>query len=122
MKWDIIFQPSTLAMYGEGLVTTLWLLLSSVGMGSVLAVLFALALTSSVAPLRWIVGAYTYVIRGTPLLLPAFSLRDAPRFEHRGLLLDANLVDAPEAQWVVCRLAEMLGWPMPAFDAAADAA
>ena len=41
---------------------------------------------------------------------------------HRGLLLDANLVDAPEAQWVVCRLAEMLGWPMPAFDAAADAA
>ena len=23
------------------------------------------------------------------------------------------VVSAPEAQWVVCRLAELLGWPMP---------
>ncbi len=39
---------------------------------------------------------------------------------HRGLAVDAALVSAPEAQWVVCRLAELLGWPIPAFDAAAE--
>ncbi len=74
MKWDVIFQPSTLTMYGEGLITTMWLLLSSLGVGTVLAVIFALALTSSVAPLRWVVGAYTYVIRGTPLLIQLYLI------------------------------------------------
>lgn len=34
---------------------------------------------------------------------------------HRGLLVDAALVSVAEAQWVVCRLAELLGWPMPRF-------
>lgn len=74
MKWDVIFRPDTLAMYGEGLVTTLWLLLSSLGVGTLLAVLFALALTSPVKPLRWLVGAYTYVIRGTPLLIQLYLI------------------------------------------------
>ncbi len=74
MKWDVIFRPSTLAMYGEGLVTTLWLLLSSLGVGTVLAVLFALALTSPIKPLRWLVGTYTYVIRGTPLLIQLYLI------------------------------------------------
>ena len=40
---------------------------------------------------------------------------------HQGLQLDTSLVSAPEAQWVVCRLAELLGWPMPAFCAATNA-
>lgn len=31
---------------------------------------------------------------------------------HRGLLVDGSGVDAREAGWVVCRLAELLGWPM----------
>jgi hypothetical protein len=34
---------------------------------------------------------------------------------HRGLLSGEASVNAPEAQWVVCRLAELLGWPIPAF-------
>jgi arginine/ornithine transport system permease protein len=74
MKWEVIFQPSSLALYAEGVVTTLTLLLSSLGIGAVLAVLFALALTSSVAPLRALVGAYTYVIRGTPLLIQLYLI------------------------------------------------
>ncbi|MDM7943683.1 MAG: ABC transporter permease subunit [Hydrogenophaga sp.] len=74
MKWDVIFEPSSLALYGEGVITTLTLLLSSLGVGAVLAVLFALALTSSVAPLRWVVGVYTYVIRGTPLLIQLYLI------------------------------------------------
>ena len=52
----------------------MWLLLSSLGVGAVLALLFALALTSSIAPLRWVVGAYTYVIRGTPLLIQLYLI------------------------------------------------
>jgi hypothetical protein len=30
---------------------------------------------------------------------------------HGGLLGDAAVVSADEARWVVCRLAELLGWP-----------
>lgn len=32
---------------------------------------------------------------------------------HRGLLVDGALVSADEAQWVLRRLAELLGWPQP---------
>jgi arginine/ornithine transport system permease protein len=74
MNWDVIFTPDTLALYGEGVVTTLSLLLSSLGIGAVLAVLFALALTGESAVLRRVVGAYTYVIRGTPLLIQLYLI------------------------------------------------
>lgn len=74
MKWSIIFEPATLAMYAEGVATTLTLLASSLLVGGVLALAFALALTSNVAVLRWLVGAYTYVIRGTPLLIQVYLI------------------------------------------------
>ena len=32
---------------------------------------------------------------------------------HQGLLVDASVVDPKEAQWVVRRLAELLGWQAP---------
>ena len=32
---------------------------------------------------------------------------------HRGLLADGSVVGPDEARWVVCRLAELLGWPQP---------
>lgn len=34
---------------------------------------------------------------------------------YRGLLADAENFNAPEAQWVVTRLAEFMGWPWPAW-------
>jgi arginine/ornithine transport system permease protein len=74
MKWEVIFTSDTLALYGEGVLTTLGLLLSSLGIGALLAVVFALALTSPWAPLRLLVGAYTYVIRGTPLLIQLYLI------------------------------------------------
>jgi len=74
MRWDIIFQAKNLALYWEGLVTTASLLASSLLIGAVLALIFALALTSQVAVLRWVVGAYTYVIRGTPLLIQVYLI------------------------------------------------
>lgn len=39
---------------------------------------------------------------------------------HQGLRVDADLVSAAEAQWVLCRLAELLNWPMPSFDVASE--
>ncbi len=74
MKWDVIFQPSNLALYGEGILTTLALLFSSLAIGAVLALLFALALTGRSAQLRAVVGAYTYVVRGTPLLIQVYLI------------------------------------------------
>lgn len=32
---------------------------------------------------------------------------------HQGLLGDAAVVSPDEAQWVACRLAELLGWDLP---------
>jgi len=74
MKWSVIFEPQNLALYGNGILTTLGLLFSSLGIGAVLALIFALALTGPWAPLRWIVGAYTYVVRGTPLLIQVYMI------------------------------------------------
>lgn len=74
MNWSVIFQPKNLALYGEGLMTTLTLLGSSLLVGGLMALFFALALTSRWAWLRWIVGAYTFVIRGTPLLIQVYLI------------------------------------------------
>ncbi len=32
---------------------------------------------------------------------------------HRGLLIEGSVVSPAEAGWVVCRLAELQGWPVP---------
>jgi arginine/ornithine transport system permease protein len=74
MNWAVIFEPQNLALFGTGIVTTLGLLFSSLTVGAVLALVFALLLTGPWAPLRWIVGAYTYVIRGTPLLIQVYLI------------------------------------------------
>jgi His/Glu/Gln/Arg/opine family amino acid ABC transporter permease subunit len=74
MDWEVIFRPESLAMYGEGIVTTLWLLITSLVVGAVLALLFALALTGPWKWLQRIVGAYTFVIRGTPLLIQVYMI------------------------------------------------
>ena len=74
MKWEVILQPNNLALYGEGILTTLALLFSSLAIGAVLALVFALALTGRSAALRAVVGAYTYVVRGTPLLIQVYLI------------------------------------------------
>ena len=74
MNWAVIFEAKNLALYGQGILNTLWLLFSSLGIGAVLALVFALLLTGPWAFARWIVGAYTYVIRGTPLLIQVYLI------------------------------------------------
>lgn len=74
MNWAVLFEAQNLALYTSGVVTTLSLLFSSLAVGAVLALLFALLLTGPWTPLRWLVGAYTYVIRGTPLLIQVYLI------------------------------------------------
>lgn len=74
MNWSVIFEQANLALYAEGLMTTAWLLASSLAVGAVLALLVAMALTSHHAPLRLVASAYTYFIRGTPLLIQVYLI------------------------------------------------
>ncbi len=94
MNWDVILAPDTLMLYGEGAVTTLRLLVYSLGIGGVLALLMALALTGPWAWLRWIVGAYTYCIRGTPLLIQVYLI-------YYGLA---------QLEWIQARWDDMWPW------------
>ena len=74
MNWAVIFEPDTLALYGEGLLVTLQLTLYSLGIGALLALLCALALVSSNTLLRWPAQAFTYFMRGTPLLIQVYLI------------------------------------------------
>lgn len=94
MSWQVIFEPANLALYGEGVLTTLWLLLSSLAVGAVLALGMALALTGSLPWLRWLVGLYTYCIRGTPLLIQVYLI-------YYGLA---------QLEWVQARWDEVWPW------------
>lgn len=74
MKWDVIFLADNLALYGEGVLTTLSLLISSLMVGGFLALFMAIALTERWKWLRGLVGIYTYVFRGTPLLIQIYLI------------------------------------------------
>lgn len=39
----------------------------------------------------------------------------------QGLLATPDVLQEPEARWVVCRLAELLNWPLPAWAPNPDA-
>ena len=74
MNWAVILEPQNLALYGQGVLTTLGLLASSLAVGAVLALVFALLLTGPWAGPRWAVAAYTDCIRGTPLLIQVYLI------------------------------------------------
>jgi len=74
MNWAVIFEAQNLALFGTGIATTLSLLFASLGVGAAMALVFALLLTGPWAVARWLVGAYTYVIRGTPLLIQVYLI------------------------------------------------
>lgn len=74
MKWHVIFEPQNLELYATGILTTLGLLFSSLAVGGVLALILALLLTGPWKTVRWLVGGYTYVVRGTPLLIQVYLM------------------------------------------------
>jgi len=56
----------------KGVGVTLLLSLITVGFGSIIGSLFALAKMSRIKPLRWLVTAIVEVVRGTPILLQLY--------------------------------------------------
>ena len=74
MNFAVLFEPQNLALFGTGIATTLGLLFASLAVGAVLALAFALLLTGPWPALRWLVSAYTYVIRGTPCLIQVYLI------------------------------------------------
>lgn len=63
-----------LPLFGQGLITTLGLLLASLALGLAAALPLAVCRASSHRWLSAPVWAYTYVVRGTPLLVQLFLL------------------------------------------------
>lgn len=74
MSWEIVFAPEQLLAFWNGLLTTLGLLLSSLGIGAVVAIACALALTSGPWFVQKLVGGFTYFVRGTPLLIQLYLI------------------------------------------------
>ena len=69
-----MLNPATWALYAQGWLTTLTLLAGSLGAGGLLALALALGLTSRLALLRLAVSAYTFALRGTPLLIQVYLI------------------------------------------------
>nr|WP_295772571.1 ABC transporter permease subunit [Rhodoferax sp.] len=74
MNFAVLFEAQNIALFGTGIATTLTLLFASLAVGAIMALAFALLLTGPWAPLRWLVASYTYVIRGTPLLIQVYLI------------------------------------------------
>ena len=71
---NVIFTPQTLGYYWDGLVTTTQLVFLSLVIGLVMAVPLAIGRSSGH---RWIslpIYLYTYVFRGTPLLIQLYII------------------------------------------------
>lgn len=74
MEFDVIARLENLRLFWEGTVQSLALLLVSLLVGGTLSVPLALARVSPAAWLRGPVWTFTYVMRGTPLLIQLYLI------------------------------------------------
>ncbi|WP_368181590.1 ABC transporter permease subunit, partial [Anaerotruncus rubiinfantis] len=72
MAWSEIVVVTQALLQGLGTVLTLFfvVMIASIPLGFLLT----LASRCRFAPLRWVVNAYIYVMRGTPLMLQLFFI------------------------------------------------
>jgi arginine/ornithine transport system permease protein len=71
---DLSAIVSAAPLYASGLLTTLQLLVAALAFGLVLALPLGVARASAAPWLSWPVAAYTFVIRGTPMLVQLFII------------------------------------------------
>ena len=69
-----IFTLQTLSYYADGLTVTVQLVFLSLLIGLVLAVPLAIGRSSKHGWIKWPIFAYTYVFRGTPLLIQLYLI------------------------------------------------
>lgn len=74
MEFDVIFRPENLSQYWEGTVNSLLLLLISLVVGGALSLPLAIARVSERVWVRGPVWLFTYVMRGTPLLIQVYLI------------------------------------------------
>ena len=72
MSWNEILVTTSALMQGLGVVVVLFVVVLVASMP--LGFLLTLCTRSRFAPLRWVVNAYIYVMRGTPLMLQLFFI------------------------------------------------
>jgi len=74
MDFEVIFRPETLRLYWDGLLNSLLLLVASLVVGGVLALPLSVARVSSNRFISGPVWLFTYVLRGTPLLIQVYLI------------------------------------------------
>ena len=72
MDFETLLEPATLALYAHGIAITLELLAITLACGLALSIPLAVARVSTSRWLAWPVAAFTFVIRGTPLLVQVY--------------------------------------------------
>ncbi|MGL6070537.1 ABC transporter permease [Craterilacuibacter sp.] len=74
LDFNLLLEPDNLGLYAEGFVTTIKLLLVSLVCGLALSIPLAVLRVSKSPLLYGPVWVYTYVIRGTPMLLQLYLI------------------------------------------------
>jgi arginine/ornithine transport system permease protein len=74
VEFEVIFRPENLRLFWEGIVNSLALLGSSLLAGGLLSLPLAVARVSERLWLRGPVWLFTYVLRGTPLLIQVYLI------------------------------------------------
>lgn len=74
MDFETLLQPETLALYAHGVGTTLELLAITLACGLVLSIPLAVLRASPSRVVALPVAAFTFVVRGTPLLVQVYLI------------------------------------------------
>jgi arginine/ornithine transport system permease protein len=74
MEFEVIFRPENLRLYWDGLLNSLLLLVASLVVGGLLALPLAVARVSTHRFISGPVWLFTYVLRGTPLLIQVYLI------------------------------------------------
>ncbi len=70
MNLDVLIQ--SLPYLAKGAVQTVWMAALAIGLGTLLGLILGFAAVSRFAPLRWLIDAYVFVVRGIPVLVLMF--------------------------------------------------
>ena len=74
MQFDVIFTPEALALYWQGFIGTLEILVACLLIGGALSIPLAVLRVSPRAWVRGPIWLFTYIVRGTPLLIQVYLI------------------------------------------------